>query len=213
MHVQSHRNRFGYDKLLRLGHRGRRGGRHPQFRGRANHAFICRIYKERGAAGRAGCQAPGRHQQRAHHQLHQARDGHGLPRQHRRKEVFAPGDLGDDPSKTEGGRGGLSGRGGHGGCNHGARLLHRCAAPGHQGRGHDRRTERQAHHQRAHRGGPGLRRGQGRAAEDHGLRPGRRHLRRIDSGHQLRRHRGSGHGGQQPAGRRRLRQVHRGLSG
>ena len=32
-------------------------------------------------------------------------------------------------------------------------------APGHQGRRQDRRSGRQAHHQRAHRRGPGLRRG------------------------------------------------------
>ena len=38
-------------------------------------------------------------------------------------------------------------------------LLHRCPAPGHQGRRPHRRSGRQAHHQRAHRGRSGLRRG------------------------------------------------------
>ena len=45
-----------------------------------------------------------------------------------------------------------------------------------QGRRHHRRPERAPDHQRAHGGGPGLRRRQGRRPEDHGLRPGRRHL-------------------------------------
>ena len=46
--------------------------------------------------------------------------------------------------------------------------------------------ERQAHHQRAHRGGAGLRPRQGRRRpQDRGVRPGRRHLRRV--GHRDRR--------------------------
>ena len=42
---------------------------------------------------------------------------------------------------------------------------------------------RQAHHQRAHRRCRGLRRGQGAGPEGHGVRPGRRHLRRVHPGH------------------------------
>ena len=40
--------------------------------------------------------------------------------------------------------------------------------------------------------------------EDHGLRPGRRHLRCVHPGDRRRRHRGAGHRRQQPSGRRRL---------
>ena len=46
----------------------------------------------------------------------------------------------------------------------------------------DRRSGRQAHHQRAHRRRSGLRCGQGAGPEDHGLRPGRRHLRCVHPG-------------------------------
>ena len=47
----------------------------------------------------------------------------------------------------------------HRGGHHGSRLLHRLPAPGHQGRRQHRRPGREAHHQRAHRRGSGLRRG------------------------------------------------------
>ena len=47
----------------------------------------------------------------------------------------------------------------HRGGHHRSRLLHRLPAPGHQGRRQDRRPGREAHHQRAYRRGPGLRRG------------------------------------------------------
>ena len=47
----------------------------------------------------------------------------------------------------------------HRGGHHRPRLLHRLPAPGHQGRRQDRRPGREADHQRAHRRGPGLRRG------------------------------------------------------
>ena len=54
-------------------------------------------------------------------------------------------------------------RAGRGRGDHGARLLRRRPAPGHQGRRQDRRAERAAHHQRAHRGGAGLRARRARA--------------------------------------------------
>ena len=54
------------------------------------------------------------------------------------------------------------------------------AAPGHQGGRRDRGPERPAHRQRAHRGRPGLRPGQGQGGRAHPrLRPRRRHVRRL----------------------------------
>jgi hypothetical protein len=44
--------------------------------------------------------------------------------------------------------------------------------------------------------------------EDHGLRPRRRHLRRVHPRDRRRRHRSSGHRRQQPSGRRRFRRLH-----
>ena len=73
-------------------------------------------------------------------------------------------------------------------------VLQRRPAPGHQGGRPDRRPERPAHRQRAHRGGPGLRPGQGRQGADHPrLRPRRRHVRRVAARDRRRRHRGQGH--------------------
>ena len=45
----------------------------------------------------------------------------------------------------------------------------------------------------------------GRSADGHGVRPGRRHLRRVDSRHRRRRDRGARHRRQQPPRRRRFR--------
>ena len=72
-------------------------------------------------------------------------------------------------AEAEGGRRGLSGPARHRGCHHCSRLLHRRPASGHQGRRQDRRSGRAAHHQRAHRRGPGLRHRQGIRPEDHGV--------------------------------------------
>ena len=72
-------------------------------------------------------------------------------------------------------------------------VLHRRPASGHQGRRPHRRSGRKAYHQRAHRRRSGLRRGQGDRPEDHGVRPGRRHLRCVRAGGWRRRHRGAGH--------------------
>ena len=47
----------------------------------------------------------------------------------------------------------------HRGGHHRSRLLHRRPASGHQGRRQDRRSGREAYHQRAYRRGSGLRRG------------------------------------------------------
>ena len=66
--------------------------------------------------------------------------------------------------------------------------------------GQHRRPGSAAHHQRADRGGAGLRPGQGaEGADDPGLRPRRRHLRRLDPRARRRRLRGEGHRRQQPS--------------
>ena len=81
------------------------------------------------------------------------------------------------------------GRRGH----HRAGVLQRRRAPGHQGGGRDRRPQRAAHHQRAHRGRAGLRPRQGRQGADHpGLRPRWWHVRRVAARDRRRRHRGQG---------------------
>ena len=64
--------------------------------------------------------------------------------------------------------------------DHRARVLQRRPASGDQGSRPDRRPQRAAHRQRADRGRAGLRPGQGREGTDHpGLRPRRRHVRRL----------------------------------
>ena len=97
------------------------------------------------------------------------------------KKMAPAGDLGARADEDEEDRRGLPRRAGDRGRHHGARLLQRLAAPGHQGCRAHRGPERQAHHQRAHRGGAGLRPGQaGRRPQDRRLRPRRRHLRHLD---------------------------------
>jgi molecular chaperone DnaK len=64
------------------------------------------------------------------------------------------------PAQDEEDRRGLPRREGHRSGHHRAGLLQRLPAPGHQGRRQDRRAGGQAHHQRADRGGAGLRHGQ-----------------------------------------------------
>ena len=152
---------------------------------------------------RAG-QASGRHQPQEHALRHQAPDRPPLPgkgsaeghrpdalqdpqgRQRRRlggsarREEGAAPDFRRSAAQDEEDRRGLSGRRGHRGGHHRAGLLQRFPAPGHQGCRPHRRSGSQAHHQRAHRRGPGLRHGQaGRRPQDRGVRPGRRHLRHL----------------------------------
>ena len=67
------------------------------------------------------------------------------------------GDLGPGPAQARRRRGQVPGREGHRRRDHGPGLLQRRPAPGHQGRGRDRRPQRAAHHQRADRRGAGLR--------------------------------------------------------
>ena len=92
------------------------------------------------------------------------------------------------------------------GRHHGAGLLQRRPAPGDQGRRPDRRPRRAAHHQRADGGRAGLRPRQEEGREDRGLRPRRRHLRRVRARDRRRRLRGQGDQRRHPPGRRRLRQ-------
>ena len=64
-----------------------------------------------------------------------------------RQQVLPGGDLGADLEEAGGGRLQVPGREGAGRRDHGAGLLQRRSAPGHQGRRQDRRPERAADHQ------------------------------------------------------------------
>jgi hypothetical protein len=97
-----------------------------------------------------------------------------------RASVHAARDLGDDPAEDEADRRGLPRPPRHQGRHHGAGLLQRLPAPGHQGRRQDRRPRGAAHHQRAHRGRARLRPRQEEGREDRRVRPRRRHVRHLD---------------------------------
>ncbi|CAO2609099.1 Heat shock 70 kDa protein 1-like [Lemmus lemmus] len=127
--------------------------------------------------------------------------------QGREPGLLPRGDLVDGADEDEGDRRGVPGPPGDQRGDHGARLLQRLAAAGHQGRGSDRGSERAAHHQRAHGGRHRLRAGpvgQGRAQRAH-LRPRGRHVRRVHPDDRERHLRGEGHGGRPKPGRRGLR--------
>ena len=79
--------------------------------------------------------------------------------------------------------------------------------------GQDRRARGAAHHQRADRRGAGLRAGQEGPGDRAGLRPRRRHLRRVDPRRRRRRGRGARHQRRHPPRRRRLRPADRRLPG
>ncbi len=100
------------------------------------------------------------------------------------------------------------GRAGDEGRRHLPRLLQRQPAAGDQGRRADRRARGAAHHQRADRGGARLRLRQGHLAEDLRLRPGRRHLRRLDPRDRQGRLRGALDRRRHLPRRRRLRRPH-----
>ena len=110
-----------------------------------------------------------------------------------RQELQPGRDLGLHPAEDEADRRGLPGRAGDRGGHHRAGLLQRQPAPGHEGCRAHRRAGREAHHQRAHGGLPGLRPGEEQGREDRGVRPGRRHLRHLHPGAGRRRVRGEGH--------------------
>ncbi len=200
----------------------------PQLGGTPHHAFDRRLHRERRAQGGRSGQTSGHHQPQTHDLLDQAFHGRDLrqgdrrhpacalhhrarrqqhtPRRYRRPPVYAAGDLGHDPPEDEEDGRGLPGPGGVGSRDHGAGLLLRLAAPGHQGGGRDRRSEGAPHHQRAHGRRAGLRPGQeAERHEDRRVRPGRRYVRYFDSRTGRRRIRGEVHQRRHAPGRRRLR--------
>ena len=162
--------------------------------GSRHHAVSRRVRTQRRSARRPARQEPGGHQRRPHHPFGQAAHGHRLVHRHRRQELHRAGDQRPHPDEAEARRRGLPRRGHHRRGDHRTRLLQRRPASGHQGRRPDRGPERAAHRQRAHCRGAGLRPGQGREGTDHpGLRPGRRHLRRLAARDRRGRRRGPGH--------------------
>ena len=110
-----------------------------------------------------------------------------------RQGVQPARDQRDDPAEAEGRRRGVPRRAGHRRGHDRAGLLQRRPAPGDQGRRQHRRPRGQAHHQRAHRGRAGLRARQGDRPDDPGLRPRRRHVRRVGARDRRRRLRGEVH--------------------
>ena len=129
-------------------------------------------------------------------------------RQGRRQGVVAARDLRDDPRQAQGGRGGVPGREGDARRHHGAGVLQRLAAPGHQGRGPDRRPDGRAARQRAHGGGARVRPRQEEGRDDRGLRLRRRHLRHLDPRGRRRRRRGQVDQRRHPPRRRQHRPAH-----
>ena len=103
-------------------------------------------------------------------------------------------------------------RAGHRGGDHGAGVLQRRPAPGDQGRRQDRRSRGAADHQRADRGRARLRDGQEGPGDGAGVRPRRRHVRRLGARGRRRRGRGPRDQRRRPSRRRRLRQADRRLA-
>ena len=97
--------------------------------------------------------------------------------------------------------------------DHGAGLLQRRAAPGHEGRRAHRRPRREAHHQRAHRRGARLRPRQEEGREDRRLRLRRRHLRHLDPRGRRERRRGEVDERRHPPRRRQPRPARDRLPG
>jgi len=228
-HGQGHRNRPRHHQLSRFSHGGWRPGRHPQRRGRPYDPVGGRLHQGRRAPGRPGRASPSDHQPQEHDLLDQAlhgpqggrseergedrpvrgrqrlqRAGAGKGRQ-RRQDVYAAGDLGDDPAEDEADRRGLPGPDGHAGGDHRAGVLQRRPAAGHQRRRQDRRPRGAAHHQRANGRGAGVRTRQKEGRKDRGLRSRRRHLRHFGAGTGRGRLRGQGDQRRHAPRRRRLR--------
>ena len=141
-----------------------------------------------------------------------ARAVQGRPRAERRRlgrgarqEVLAARNLRDGAAEAEAGGGGLPRREGHRRGHHRAGVLQRRAAAGHQGRRQDRRPERAAHHQRADRGGAGLRPRQEEGRDDRRLRLRRRHVRHLGARGGRGRRRGEGDQRRHAPRRRRSR--------
>ncbi len=128
------------------------------------------------------------------------------------KQYSAAGDLGADSPQAEARRGELPRREGHRGGHHRPGVLQRRPAAGHQGRGRDRRPERPAHRQRAHRRSPGVRPGQEEGREDRRLRLRRRHLRHLHPRGGRERGRRAGHQRRHAPRRRQHRPADHGLA-
>ena len=207
---------------------GRRAHRHPQLRGRAHDSVRRGLHQGRRAARRPGRQAPGRHQPREHDLLDQALHGPPLLRGHRgsqdgplqgrrrratatsrvevRGKQYSPPEISAMIlQKLKQAAEDYLGEKVDQGGDHRPGLLQRRAAPGHQGRGQDRRPRGPAHRQRAHGGGAGLRPRQEEGRDDRGLRLRRRHLRHLGAGGRRGRGRGEGHQRRHAPGRRQHR--------
>ncbi len=131
-----------------------------------------------------------------------------------RDQLYSPSrDLRARPQGDEGHRRAVPRPSGDQGGHHRPRLLQRQPAPGHQGRGPHRRAERPPHPERAHRGGAGLRVRARRQPAGRGLRPRRRHVRRLDPRDRQGRLRGALHRRRHLPRRRRLRRPDHDLAG
>ncbi|CAA9213345.1 MAG: Chaperone protein DnaK, partial [uncultured Acetobacteraceae bacterium] len=234
---QSNRYRPRHDQLLRR-HHGRQGNAGRRKRGRRpHHPFHGRLRQERRAPGRPVRQAPGGDQPHQHPLRREAPDrpplrrphgqeGHGprplrdRPGRQRRRlgggrwaEVRAAADQRLHPHQDEGNGRGLPRREGFAGGHHRPGVLQRRPAPGHQGSRLHRRPRSPAHHQRADGRGPRLRHGPEEDRHHRGLRPRRRHLRRVRAGDRRRRVRGEVHQRRHLPGRRGLRPARHRLPG
>ena len=218
---------------MRSGDGGQRARRHPQQRRPPHHTVHRGVCGRQRAQGGRPRQASGYHQPHQDHLLHQAfhgrdlrpRDQRGEPRalyrgtllqQHAESEDRRPllhraGDLRYDSAKDEENGGGLPRSGGDGSRHHGACLLQRLSASGHQGGRRDCGSERETYHQRAYRSRSGLRSGQEESRLQSGrVRPRRRYLRYLHPRVGRRCLRGEIHQRRHAPRRRRLRpQDHR----
>ena len=192
------RHRPRHDEQRRRRPRGWRTHRHRKRGRRPHHPVGRRVRQVRRGAGRRGRQAPGRHQRRPDDPLGQAPHGHRLEAEDRRQGLHAAADQRVRAAEAQARRRGLPRRAGHRRGDHGAGVLLRRAAPGHQGGRRDRGPQRVPHRQRADRGRAGLRPRQGRRPDDPRLRPRWRHVRRVPARDRRGRRRGQGDLRRQP---------------
>ena len=215
------------------GSRRRHRSRHHQLAGRAAAARRqrpARDHRERAGQaadavdrrpGQARPDPRGRHGQepahrhaRAHRRRSQAAHGLAGQGQARRARVHAAGDLGVHLEAAQGRRRARPRRQRRRGGDHRARLLHRRATAGDQGRGRAGGLPRRSHPQRADRRRAGVRARPPRPrAVRARLRSRRRHLRRQRARDVRGGARRQGLGGQQPPRRRRLRPRGRRVAG
>ena len=121
------------------------------------------------------------------------------------KQVLAAGDLGDHPPDAQAARREGAGRAGQEGGDHRPGLLQRGPAPGDPRGGRAGRPGGRPDHQRADRRRADLRPAPARAGAAAGLRPRRRHLRRLDRPGRGGRRRDPRQPRRHPPRRRRLR--------